>query len=137
MNQNTYQGNKMDIITHVTKLDRFRDEAVAQAQDENAATGNLFTIDESGSLNYNANKIPVFYNGNESLCLIRIKNDSALQHLTYLKRLGECINKEYIFDTDADKATFDRIYDSEPRMIDDGNGGQIEYTPPPNIGVFA
>jgi len=127
----------MDIITHVTKLDRFREEAIAQAQDENAATGNLFTIDASGSLNYNANKIPVFYNGNESLCLIRIKNDSALQHLTYLKRLGECVNGKYIFDTDAAKETYERIYDTEPRMIDDGDGGQVEYTPPYNIGVFA
>ena len=127
----------MDIITHVTKLDRFREEAIAQAKDANAPTGNLFTIDENGGLNYNANKIPVVYLGNESLCLIRVKNDNALQHLKYLKRLGECINGVYVFDTDADKATYERIYDTEPRMIDDGDGGLIEYTPPYNIGVFA
>ena len=32
---------------------------------------------------------------------------------------------------------YESVYDTTARMIDDGEGGQFEYTPPYKIGVFA
>jgi len=127
----------MDVIIHVIKLDRFRIEAAQHANDKTSPIHNLFKLDVDGNLAFNASKVPVVYYGNESLCLIRAKDDRALDYLTYMKRLGECINGVYVFDSDACRDTYERIYDVEPIMVDDGDGVMVEYVPPYNIGTFS
>lgn len=82
-------------------------------------------------------RTPVVYNGDESVCLIRMRNGNELELFENLERLGECIDNEYIFDSPEAQAIYERIYDTTTRMIDDGEVGQIEYTPPYKIGVFA
>lgn len=34
-------------------------------------------------------------------------------------------------------ALYDAVYDRTPRLVDDGQGGQIEYTPPERLGRMA
>lgn len=107
----------MDVITHVSDLTAFRAEALALADVDSSP---FFTDDEGGLL-YDCLKTPVHYLGNESLSLIRAVDDSQLDGLVNIHRIGLCINNEYVFDSDADKATYDRV-----------RGGVLPYM----IGVF-
>lgn len=127
-----------DLITHVPSIIAMGAEGRAIAQDKYHPLRGLFTVDEGGSLTFNVTKIPVEYvSGDSSLCLCRGVTREELALTTTIKVLGECINKEYIFDSDADKNTYESLYNTLPVEIDDGKGGTVTYTPPYMIGIFA
>lgn len=127
----------MDILTHIPDLTAFRAEALAHAGDEASPAKQWFSLDDEGTLSYSATKIPVHYSGNESVCLIRVADDSSLTHITTMNRLGVCEGGQYVFDSPEAQATYERLYDTKPRMVNDEEGNQMEYTPPYMIGVFA
>lgn len=112
-------------------------EAIAIQSEEGNALAKYFTF-EDDSVSFNISKVPIKYlRGGSSICLVRGISRAVIESSESIKVLGECINGEYVFDTDEDRETYESIYDTTTRMIDDGEGGQIEYTPPYMIGVFA
>ncbi len=121
----------IDIITYIADLNAFRAEAEDAAQ--NGVLG--FNFDESGNVNYNICKIPVYYNtdGIRSICLVRLLTQDEIDvfgSLTTCERIGICENKSYIFD-EGGKAIYDSVYDQSPINTSGGT-----YTPPEMIGVF-
>jgi len=124
----------IDIITYIPDLAAFRLEANANAQ---SGTHGFAFDDDDGTINYNVAKIPVHYNpdGVRSLCLIRLmteKDEDVFNALASCEKIGECINKEYIFDAGGEDI-YNEVYDQTPVELDDGTF----YTPPAMIGVFA
>lgn len=110
-----------DIILHIPDLEAFRAEGQSLALKRDP----LFSFDD-GSLVYNIEKIPVCYNGNESICLVKGLN-SDIERLASVERLGICVDKKYIFDTPECEVIYDRV-----------NGPlDGEYVKPKVIGVFA
>lgn len=127
----------MDLITHVTSITEMVEEAISIQSDEGSTLAKYFTV-EGGSVSFNVAKVPVNYSsGGSSVCLVRGISRAAIESSESIKVLGQCINGQYVFDSDADRETYESIYDTKPRMIDDGEGGTIECTPPYMIGVFA
>jgi len=127
----------MDLITHVSSLLAMAEEAIAIQNDEESALAKYFTVDE-GSVTFNVSKIPVTYSsGGATVCLVRGISRDVIESSKSIDVLGECINGEYVFDSEDAKDIYESIYDTKPRMIDDGEGGEFEYTPPYKIGVFA
>ena len=123
----------IDIITYIPDLTAFRLEANTNAQ----AKSHGFTFTDGGDISYNVAKIPVHYNpdGIRSLCLIRLmtKEDEAVFNgLASCEKIGECINKDYIFDAGGEDI-YNEVYDQAP--VDLG-GGEF-YNPPKMIGVFS
>ena len=116
-------------------------EAIAIQGDEENALAKYFTVEEDGdkdSVTFNVSKIPVTYsNAGATVCLVRGISRGVIESSESIVVLGECINGEYVFDSDDTKEIYESIYDTKPRMIDDGEGGEFEYTPPYKIGVFA
>ena len=95
-------SNYRDIITHVPDLDIFRAEV---------AGSSLFYA-ENDSVTFTKTSVPVQYNGDESVCLIRL-NDSELiefNSLTSIVSLGECVGGEYVFNNETDQLTYERVY---------------------------
>ncbi len=136
MKHNTYQDNKMDIITHIPNLDLFRAECQALAEN-----GNKFFSYDGESLTYNVSQIPVVYNSDytQSVCLVRLVTEDeqdTFNALTTVKRIGICENNQYIFD-DGGEDIYNSVYDQSPIEITDEHGDIHTYTPPPMIGVFA
>lgn len=124
----------MDVITHVSDLALFREEAKVLAR-----TGNINGLSydaETDTLIYGVDKTPVHYNGNQSITLIRVESDSDLQHFSHMSRIGECVNNEYVFDSEQLEAIYDQVYDSSPYTINI-DGELVTVTPPKMIGVFA
>ena len=124
----------MDVITYVDDLILFREEAKALAQ-----TGDINDLSydaETDALIYGVDKTPVHYNGNRSVTLIRVDSDEDLQHFNHMTRLGECVNGEYVFDSEQSEAIYDQVYDSSPYTINI-DGELVTVTPPKMIGVFA
>jgi len=130
----------MDVITHVDDLEAFRAEAIAligQTDElENVLVPQL-SIDENGDLIYGVTKIPVLYEGLESLTLIRIDSDDQLQYFNHMVRLGECINGAYVFDDAAAQATYERVRGDSTVTYTDENGDEQTFNKPYMIGVFA
>lgn len=123
----------MDIITHIPSLDLFRAECQTLAE-----SGNKFFSYDGEILTYNISQIPVVYSSDfgSSVCLVRLVTDDeqeTFDALETIERLGVCEDKEYIFNSDNDKAIYDSVYDQTP--VDMGDG--YFYKPPPMIGVFA
>ncbi|KGJ88803.1 hypothetical protein [Colwellia psychrerythraea] len=129
----------MDLITHVPSLAAMLAEARAIQSDENNALAKYFTIDEDGQgATFNVAKVPVTHSSNgATICLVRGVSRAIIEASSSIKVLGECINGEYVFDSDNDKLIYESIYDTKSRMIDDGEGGKVEFTPPYKIGVFS
>jgi hypothetical protein len=116
-----------DIILYIPDLEAFRFEGQSLALKRDP----LFSFD-NGKLVYNIERIPVCYNGNESVCLVK-GLDSDVERLSSVKILGTCINKKYIFDTPECEVIYDRVIG--PLEVTDNEVGK--YYKPKIIGVFA
>ena len=124
-----------DLITYVPSLSAMIAEAIAIQDDEESTLARYFTVDDEG-VSFNVAKVPVVRTtNNQSLCLVRGISRSVIESSTTIQVIGEVVGGEYIFD-EGGQDIYESIYDTKPRMIDDGEGGQIEYTPPYKIGGF-
>lgn len=116
-----------DIIVYIPDLEVFRSESAKLAFNNDPL---LSFID--GKLIFNVEKIPVKYNENESICLVKIL-DSDIDRLNSIERLGICVDKEYIFDSEECEAVYDRV--NGPLEFTDSYGEK--HFKPKIIGVFA
>ncbi len=116
-----------DIILYIKNLEDFRAEGQARALTKDP----LFSFND-GKLVFNVEKIPVKYNENESICLVKIL-DSDVDRINSIKRLGVCVDKEYIFDSEECEAIYDRV--NGPLEFTDSEGEK--HFKPKIIGVFA
>ena len=123
----------IDIICYIPDLLEFRAEAKRNAK--SGVRG--FTFGEGGALFYNISKIPVYYNGLESLCLLKLSDEELMifSELTSCRKIGTCESGTYKF-LPGGKAIYERVYDTSTRIIV-VDGEEVEYTPPYMIGVFA
>tara|TARA_R110001583_G_scaffold21308_3_gene80885 strand:+ start:36953 stop:37336 length:384 start_codon:yes stop_codon:yes gene_type:complete len=124
-----------DLITFVPDLRAMVAEAIAIQDDEESTLARYFTVNEDG-VSFDVSKVPVVRTtNNQSVCLVRGISRSVIESSTTIKVIGEVVGGEYVFD-EGGQAIYESIYDTKPRMIDDGEGGQVEYTPPYKIGGF-
>jgi hypothetical protein len=119
----------MDIITHVTNLDKFRFAAAMKV----ASGSHDFSI-AGDAVFILVDKIPVVYSGNESIGLVRVEN---MVDCNYLKRLGEHVGGRYVFDSEDCKNTYERILGDLTIEYTDENGITQTYNKPYMIGGFA
>jgi hypothetical protein len=125
-----------DLITFVPSLSAMIAEAIAIQDDEESTLAKYFTVDEDSGVSFNVAKVPVVRTtDNQSLCLVRGISRSVIESSTTIKVIGEVIAGEYVFDQGG-QDIYESIYDTATRMVDDGDGGQMEYTPPYKIGSF-
>lgn len=109
----------IDVITYIPDLSVFRTEAEDNAK--NKVHG--FSFSDEG-INYNVNKIPVYYNpdGVRSLCLVRLITEEDVKvfdSLSSCERIGVCENNAYSFDQGGEgiyNDTYDKSLD-DPSMI--------------------
>lgn len=129
----------MDLITYVENLDAFTAEGVEIAKNPDDPRSSLFTVDEGDTgLTFNATKIPVYYTSEgKTLCVTRGVSRELIESCETIRVIGEVINNQYVFDSDEAKSIYESTYDTSTRLVDDGEGGQVEYTPPYMIGLFA
>ena len=126
------------MITHIPKLDLFRAECKALAEEENE----FFSYNaETEEISYKVARIPVVYTDDlgSSVCLVRLITDDEIETfnaLTTCDRIGTCEGNVYVFDSEAAEALYDSVYDQTPVNIE-VDGETITYTPPAMIGVFA
>ena len=130
-----------DIITYIPNLKEFHIEAMEVYKSKGTANEHpavkFLSLSEDGALLFNASQTPVMYNVNKSLCLVRTNNYDDLDGtLENFEIIGECIDGEYEF-RPYGKAKYEAAYNTNPIIIDDGEGGEIEYTPPYMLGSFA
>lgn len=131
-----------DLIIYISDLTKFRVEAQEIFKTKGTAlehaAAKFLSVNQNGDgLLFNACKIPVLYSDDKSLCLVRTADYDDLDGtMGHLEIIGECVDGEYKFRAYG-KDKYESTYDTNPRMIDDGEGGEIEYTPPYMIGVFA
>lgn len=125
----------MDLITFVPDLRAMVDEAIAIQDDEDSELAQHFTINDDGGVSFNVLKIPVQHGHNQSVCLVRGISRSVIESSTTIKVIGEVIGGDYVFD-EGGRDIYEYVYNTKSRMIDDGEGGQISYTPPYKIGGF-
>ncbi len=125
----------MDLITYVPSLkEMFLEAKRIQNNEDNPLS--KYLIIEGDTLIFNVCKIPVKYLGDEStLCLVRGIPSSVIKLSSSIKVIGECINGDYVF-YDGGQDVYESIYNTQSRIIEDGEGGSIEYKPPYKIGVF-
>jgi hypothetical protein len=125
-----------DLITFVPSLSAMIAEAIAIQDDEESQIARYFTIKEDGGVSFDVAKVPVVRTtNNQSVCLVRGISRSVIESSTTIKVIGEVVGGGYVFD-EGGQAIYESVYDTKPRMIDDGEGGQVEYTPPYKIGSF-
>lgn len=131
----------MDVITHVSHLNHFRQEAkiLAKTTTEGGEPliPDLSYNEEEDELVYGVTKIPVFYSMPESVTLIRTESDHELQYFNYMHRLGVCVNDEYIFDSPEAQSTYERVKGNLTVTYTDETGTEQTYEKPYKIGVFA
>jgi hypothetical protein len=126
----------MDLITFVPSLTAMIAEAIAIQDDEESPLARYFTIKEDG-VSFDVSKIHVVRNtNNQSVCRVRGISRAVIESSSTIKVIGEVFgDNDYVFD-EGGQTIYESIYDTKPRMIDDGEGGQVEYTPPYKIGSF-
>jgi len=120
----------LDILTYIKDLNLFREECKLKAE-----SGSKFFSIDGGIISYNVSKIPVFYNGLESACLVRVVTDSEIDEfnsLTSIENIGEYVSGEYVFAVGGEDK-YNAVYDQSEVTLDDGS----IYKPPSMIGVFA
>lgn len=132
-----------DLITYVPDLQAMRDEglslsiATVEVEGEQIPhpASKLFSVDENGDLTFNVTKIPVVYTNDysQSLCLVRGLSRADFEMTNTIHVIGECINNEYVFDSEDNRLVYESVYDTTERTTEDG----YTYTPPYKIGVFA
>jgi hypothetical protein len=124
-----------DLITFVPSLTAMIAEAIAIQDDEESTLARYFTVNEDG-VSFDVSKVPVVRTtNNQSVCLVRGISRSVIESSTTIKVIGEVVGGGYVFD-EGGQDIYESIYDTKPRMIDDFDGGQVEYTPPYKIGGF-
>lgn len=129
-----------DLITYIPDLTAFRVEAENIYQTKGTEYENPAAIflskDEDGNMLFNTDKVPVHYQGDQSLCLIRTNEISSLEQITSMEIIGECVDNNYVF-VDGGQAKYEATYDTTTQTYTDEYDNEIEYTPPYMIGVFA
>lgn len=127
-----------DIITYISNLAAFRVEAEEVCQTKGAPNEHpaaIFLSKDGDTILFNANKIPVQYGDNKSLCLVRTEHHSDLDGtLENMEIIGECINGEYVF-RDGGRDKYESTYSTKPYDIE-VSGETLTVTPPYMIGVF-
>ena len=125
-----------DLITFVPSLSAMVAEAIAIQSDEESTLARYFTVNDEGGVSFDIAKVPVVRTtSNQSLCLVRGISRAVIESSTTIKVIAEVVGGEYIFD-EGGQAIYESIYDTKPRMIDDGEGGEYLYTPHYNMGGF-
>jgi hypothetical protein len=125
-----------DLITFVPSLSAMVAEAIAIQDDEESTLARYFTVDDEGGVSFNVSKVPVVRTtNNQSLCRVRGISRAVIESSTTIQVIGEVVGGEYIFD-EGGQAIYESIHDVNPRMMDDGNGGEYLYTPAYKIGGF-
>jgi hypothetical protein len=126
-----------DLITFIPNLTAMIAEAIAIQNDDESTLAKYFTVDEDSGVSFNVAKIPVVRTtNNQSVCRVRGMSRAVIESSSTIKVIGEVFgDDDYVFD-EGGQAIYESIYDTSTRMIDDGEGGQVEYTPPYKIGVF-
>ena len=129
-----------DLITYIPDLAAFRLEAIEVfktkgTSNEHPAAKFLSKVDDA--LRFNTQGFPVYYNGNQSLCLVRTNYPDDLDGtVESLEVIGECIGDEYIFSRGG-KTKYESVRDMTPITIDNGDGTTYDQTPSYMIGVYA
>ena len=124
-----------DLITFVPSLSAMIAEAIAIQSDDESQLARYFTVDDE-NVSFNVAKVPVVRTtNNQSLCLVRGISRAVIESSTTIQVIGEVVGGEYIFD-EGGQVIYESVHDTKPRMIDDGESGQVEYTPPYKIGGF-
>ena len=125
-----------DLITFVPSLSAMIAEAIAIQSDEESQLARYFTVDDK-SVSFNVAKVPVVRTtNNQSLCRVRGIPRNVIESSTTIQVIGEVAGKEPIVFDEGGQDIYESIYDTEPRMVDDGEGGQYLYTPHYNMGGF-
>jgi hypothetical protein len=127
----------IDLILYIPDTGIFFADAAAILEDKDHPAYGLFALDEEDEVQFIATQTPAVDDGAERLMITRNVTREQYESMgAAVQVLGEVINNEYLFDTPADQAIYESIYDTSTQLIDDGEGGTIEYTPPYKIGVF-
>ena len=117
----------MDLITYCPALDAMRTAIRANPNPT------FFIEEESEDIKMKGGcHIPVKYNGNETLCVVRGHSSEALEAFG-LEVLGYVANGDYTFKDEASKATYERVRNQQTHTDEDG----YEYTESYKIGVIA
>jgi hypothetical protein len=126
-----------DLITFVPSLSAMIAEAIAIQDDEESQLARYFTINEDGGVSFDVAKIPVVRTtNNQSVCRVRGISRAVIESSSTIKVIGEVFgDNDYVFD-EGGQAIYESVYDTKPRLIDDGEGGQMLYIPPYKIGGF-
>lgn len=123
----------IDAIVHIKDLSAFRVEANLLAESTDKRVKKL----ESGAIHFVPGKINVKYLGNESVCLVKFPELNYIDDIEPMCILGVCINKQYIFNNDDDKLTYERVRGPLTATHTEEDGTITEYEKPYMIGVFA
>ncbi len=117
----------MDLITYCPAIDTMRLTIAA-----NPST--TFYIDEESDAikMLGGCHIPVKYNGNETLCVVRGHEGTVLEAFG-LQILGHVSNGDYIFNDQASQDTYERVRDQQTFTDEDGK----EYIEHYKIGLIA
>ncbi len=124
-----------DLITYVPNLNDMFKEAVQISSNLSHPLNSWFIV-EGDSVTFRANKIPVHYYGNKSLCLVRGISRSLLSQCKTILVLGECVEGEYIFDSEDSRDIYESLHEFSPREVEGLGGEPITHYPPYKIGVF-
>ena len=126
-----------DLITFVPSLSAMVAEAIAIQSDDESTLARYFTVDDEGGVSFDVSKVPVVRTtNNQSLCRVRGIPRNVIESSTTIQVIGEVVGKEPIVFDEGGQVIYESIYDTEPRMVDDGEGGQYLYTPHYNMGGF-
>tara|TARA_R100000951_G_scaffold91082_3_gene79410 strand:+ start:137 stop:529 length:393 start_codon:yes stop_codon:yes gene_type:complete len=127
------------LITYVPDLTGFKERCATVVNTDNHPLSVLFESDENGKSRLKLKSIGVHKNGNESLTLIQITGEQLvyLELFSAIRIIGECINDRYIFNSNKDKKTYERVRGPLLAEYTDENGDIQTYNKPYMIGVFA
>ena len=125
----------MDLITYVPSLTTFREELRQVAKNPDSPMNSLATLGDGGQIAFTPGKTPVHYNGDESLCIVRIDRET-LSKILSIDVLGEVVGGEYQFDSGECKEIYESVLGDRNISYTDENG-EYEYQLPYQIGVIA
>ena len=117
----------MDLITYCPAIDKMR----LIIKDNPKPIFNINEESEKITM-IDGCHIPVKYNGNETLSVVRGHSSTALEAFG-LEVLGYVAGNDYTFKDEASKATYERVRNQQTHTDEDGN----EYTESYKIGVIA
>lgn len=131
----------MDTIIYIPDLQAFRAEVVDIYANRNGKEPHmlapLIAKDENDNYLFTPTKIRVHYNGNESLCLVRGLTQTQIDSSNNLVKLGECVDKQYVFDSNEAQETYNRVRGNlEYTYVNPDTGETITGHHPHMIGLF-